>query len=274
MVESDRLAGRGYRVASVRSRSARPARAFHVPGHVTAHRPRHGTRSRGRRPMTRREFIRVLAAGTREAHALTHLDFARAAAVYGRVGGFAHLATLVKRLRAGRPGALLLDAGDTWQGSATALWTRGQDMVDAARALGVDVMTGHWEFTHGAARVREIVEGDLKGRVDFVAHNVKTLDFGDPVFSPYALRAVNGVAVAVIGQPFPYTPIANPRYLVPEWTFGIQEEHLQKTIDDARRRGARAIVLLSHNRTDADLKLAGRVRGLDAILGGHTHDGL
>ena len=215
-----------------------------------------------------------IASGTREAHALTHLDFARAAAVYGRVGGFAHLATLVKRLRAGRPGALLLDAGDTWQGSATALWTRGQDMVDAARALGVDVMTGHWEFTHGAARVREIVEGDLKGRVDFVAHNVKTLDFGDPVFAPYALREVNGVAVAVIGQAFPYTPIANPRYLVPEWTFGIQEEHLQKTIDDARRRGARAVVLLSHNGTDVDLKLAGRVRGLDAILGGHTHDGL
>ena len=215
-----------------------------------------------------------IAPGTREAHALTHLDFAEAAVVYGRVGGFAHLATLVKRLRAGRPGALLLDAGDTWQGSATALWTRGQDMVDAARALGVDVMTGHWEFTHGAARVREIVEGDLKGRVDFVAHNVKTLDFGDPVFAPYALREVNGVAVAVIGQAFPYTPIANPRYLVPEWTFGIQEEHLQKTIDDARRRGARAVVLLSHNGTDVDLKLAGRVRGLDAILGGHTHDGL
>ena len=215
-----------------------------------------------------------IAPGTREAHALTHLDFAKAAAVYGRVGGFSHLATLVKRLRAGRPGALLLDAGDTWQGSATALWTRGQDMVDAARALGVDVMTGHWEFTHGAARVREIVEGDLKGRLDFVAHNVKTLDFGDPVFAPYALREVNGVAVAVIGQAFPYTPIANPRYLVPEWTFGIQEEHLQKTIDDARRRGARAVVLLSHNGTDVDLKLAGRVRGLDAILGGHTHDGL
>jgi len=215
-----------------------------------------------------------IAPGTREAHALTHLDFAEAAVVYGRVGGFAHLATLVKHLRASRPGALLLDAGDTWQGSATALWTRGQDMVDAARALGVDVMTGHWEFTHGAARVREIVEGDLKGRLDFVAHNVKTLDFGDPVFAPYALREVNGVAVAVIGQAFPYTPIANPRYLVPEWTFGIQEEHLQKTIDDARRRGARAVVLLSHNGTDVDLKLAGRVRGLDAILGGHTHDGL
>ena len=212
--------------------------------------------------------------GTREAHALTHLDFARAAATYGRVGGFAHLATLVKRLKASRPGALLLDAGDTWQGSATALWTRGQDMVDATRALGVDVMTGHWEFTYGAERVREIVERELKGHIAFVAHNVKTLDFGDLVFAPYVLREVNGVAVAVIGQAFPYTPIANPRDLVPEWTFGIQEAHLQTVVDEARGRGARAVVLLSHNGTDVDVKLASRVRGLDAILGGHTHDGL
>ena len=215
-----------------------------------------------------------VAPATREAHALTHLDFAAAAARYGRVGGFAHLATLVKRLRVSRPGALLLDAGDTWQGSATALWTRGADMVEAARALGVDVMTGHWEFTHGAERVREIVERELKGHVDFVAHNVKTLDFGDPVFAPYALREVGGVPVAVIGQAFPYTPIANPRSLVPDWTFGIQEDNLQKTIVQARARGARAVVLLSHNGTDVDLKLASRVHGLDAILGGHTHDGL
>ncbi len=211
---------------------------------------------------------------TREAHALTHVDFVAAAGTYGRVGGFAHLSTLVKRLRASRPGALLLDAGDTWQGSATALWTRGADMVEAARMLGVDVMTGHWEFTHGAERVREIVERDLKGHVDFVAHNVKTLDFGDPVFAPYALREVGGVLVAVIGQAFPYTPIANPRSLVPDWTFGIQEDSLQTTIDQVRGRGARAVVLLSHNGTDVDLKLASRVRGLDAILGGHTHDAL
>jgi sulfur-oxidizing protein SoxB len=215
-----------------------------------------------------------VASGTREAHALTHLDFARAAARYGRVGGFAHLATLVKRLRATRPGALLLDGGDTWQGSATALWTRAQDMVEAARVLGVDVMTGHWEFTYGAARLRELVDGDLRGRVEFVAQNVRTLDFGDAVFHAYALREVGGIAVAVIGQAFPYTPIANPRDLVPEWTFGIQEANLRHVIDEARGRGARVVVLLSHNGADVDLKLAGRVRGLDAILGGHTHDGL
>ncbi len=212
--------------------------------------------------------------GTREAHAFTFLDFERAAKAYGAVGGFAHLATLVKKLRASRPGALLLDGGDTWQGSATALWTKGQDMVDACKLLGVDVMTGHWEFTLGADRVKEIVEKDFKGKVDFVAQNVKTTDFGDPVFSPYAIRKVDGVPVAIVGQAFPYTPIANPRYFVPEWTFGIQEQELQKVVDEARGKGAQVVVLLSHNGMDVDLKLASRVSGIDAILGGHTHDGV
>jgi sulfur-oxidizing protein SoxB len=213
-------------------------------------------------------------AGSAQAHAFTHLDFAQAAKTYGKVGGFAHLATLVKRLRAQRPGAILLDGGDTWQGSATALWTRGQDMVDACLTLGVDVMTAHWEFTYGQERVQQIVEGDLKGRIDFVAQNVKTTDFGDPVFPPYVIREINGVPVAIIGQAFPYTPIANPRHFVPEWTFGIQEENLQPLVDQARAKGAQVVVLLSHNGMDVDLKLAGRVSGIDAILGGHTHDGI
>ncbi|MBB2920687.1 thiosulfohydrolase SoxB [Cupriavidus alkaliphilus] len=212
--------------------------------------------------------------GTAQAHAFTYLDFNEAARRYGKVGGFAHLATLVKRLKAGRPGALLLDGGDTWQGSATALWTKGQDMVDAALALGVDVMTPHWEMTLGAERVREIVDKDFKGKVAFLAQNIKTNDFGDPVFDPYVIREINGVPVAIIGQAFPYTPIANPRYFVPDWTFGIQEENLQQVIDAARGKGAQAVVLLSHNGMDVDLKLASRVRGLDAILGGHTHDGV
>ena len=212
--------------------------------------------------------------GTAQAHAFSCLDFAQAAKLYGRTGGFAHLATLVKRLRAQRPGALLLDGGDTWQGSATALWSKGQDMVDACLALGVDVMTAHWEFTHGQERVQQIVASELKGRIDFVAQNVKTLDFGDPVFPPYALREVNGVPVAIIGQAFPYTPIANPRYFVPDWTFGIQEENLQPLVDALRARGAQVVVLLSHNGMDVDLKLASRVSGIDAILGGHTHDGM
>jgi S-sulfosulfanyl-L-cysteine sulfohydrolase len=208
------------------------------------------------------------------AHAFTALSYEAAARRYGRLGGFAHLSTLVKRLKAGRPGALLLDGGDTWQGSATSLWTRGQDMIDACKLLGVDVMTGHWEFTYGMERVKEVVENDFKGRVDFLAQNVKTTDFGDPVFKPFTLKSINGVRVAIIGQAFPYTPIANPRYLVADWEFGIQEVNMQKTVDEARAAGAQLVCVLSHNGMDVDLKMATRVRGIDAIFGGHTHDGV
>ena len=211
---------------------------------------------------------------TREAHAFTYLDYAAAAKAYGTMGGFAHLATLVAKLRASRPGALLLDGGDTWQGSATALWTKGQDMIDAQKLLGVDVMTGHWEFTLGADRVKAVVDGDFAGRIDFIAQNVKTADFGDPVFPSHVIRSINGVPVAIIGQAFPYTPIANPRYFVADWTFGIQDENLQKVVDEVRGKGAQVVVLLSHNGMDVDLKLASRVTGIDVILGGHTHDGV
>lgn len=220
-----------------------------------------------------------LAAGTPLAHAYTYLDFERAAAQYGKMGGFAHLATLVKRLKASRPGALLLDGGDTWQGSATALWSNAQDMVEAVKLLGVDVMTAHWEFTYGESRVQEIIEkdfapnatGSFKG-IDFLAQNVKTKSFEDPVFKPYVLKEMNGITFAIIGQAFPYTPIANPGWLVPDWTFGIQEAALQTQVDEARAQGAEAVVLLSHNGMDVDLKLASRVQGIDVILGGHTHD--
>jgi sulfur-oxidizing protein SoxB len=212
--------------------------------------------------------------GTREAYALTCVDYAQAARRYGAVGGFAHLATLIKQLKADRPGALVLDGGDTWQGSALTLWSRGQDMVDAARLLGVDVMTAHWEFTYGAQRVREIVDRELNGRIDFVAQNVRTADFGDAVFPAYTLREANGVPVAIIGQAFPYTPISHPRAFVPDWTFGIREQELQATVDEVRAKGARIVVLLSHNGMDVDLKLASRVAGIDIILGGHTHDGV
>jgi sulfur-oxidizing protein SoxB len=212
--------------------------------------------------------------GTELSYAFTHLDFESAARRYGKVGGFAHLATLVRSLKASRPGALLLDGGDTWQGSATALWTRGQDMVDACKLLGVDVMTGHWEFTYGMDRVKEIIERDFKGKIDFLAQNVKSDDFGDPVFDPYIIREINKVPVAIIGQAFPYTPIANPRYFVADWNFGIQEENLQTLVDEVRAKGAQVVVLLSHNGMDVDLKLGTRVRGIDAIFGGHTHDGV
>ncbi len=213
-------------------------------------------------------------AGTPVAHALTYLDFAQAAERYGKVGGFAHLATLVKRLRASRPGALLVDGGDTWQGSGTALWTKGQDMVDACKLLGVNVMTGHFEFTLGMERVQEIIKKDFAGHIDFVAQNIKTTDFGDPVFEHYTMKTINGVPCAIIGQAFPYTPIANPRYMVEEWEFGIQDEHLQGVVDEARGKGAQVVIVLSHNGMDVDLKMASRVRGIDAILGGHTHDGM
>ncbi len=211
---------------------------------------------------------------TIEAHAYTYLNFEKAAQTYGKVGGFAHLATLVKRMKATRPGALLLDGGDTWQGSGTALWTNAQDMVDACKALGVNVMTLHWESTYGEARVKEIEEKDFAGHIDIVTQNVKTTDFGDAVFKPFVMKNMNGVPVAIIGQAFPYTPIANPRWQTPNWSFGIQEENMQKTVDEARAAGAQVVVVLSHNGMDVNLKMASRVRGINAILGGHTHDGM
>jgi sulfur-oxidizing protein SoxB len=169
---------------------------------------------------------------------------------------------------------LLLDGGDTWQGSATALWTNAQDMVDACKLLGVDVMTAHWEFTYGEKRVQEIIEKDLKGHIDFVAQNVRTTDFEDPVFPSHVIKQINGVPVAIIGQAFPYTPIANPRYMVANWSFGIRDEDLQKVVDEVRGKGAQVVVVLSHNGMDVDIKMASRVTGVDAIMGGHTHDGV
>ncbi len=208
----------------------------------------------------------------RLAYAFASVGFVELAKRYGKMGGFAHLATLVKRLRASRPHALLLDGGDSWQGSATSLWTKGADMIAASRELGVDLMTGHWEFTYGNTRVQEAVK-EL-GQIEFLAQNVKTTDFEEPVFKPYVMRESKGVPFAVIGQAFPYVPIAHPRRFVEGWTFGIQERELQKQVDAARGKGAQAVVLLSHNGMDVDLKLASRVRGIDAILGGHTHDGV
>ncbi|MCR2746782.1 thiosulfohydrolase SoxB [Limnobacter parvus] len=212
--------------------------------------------------------------GSAQAHAFTYLNFEEAARHYGKVGGFAHLSTLVKMMKASRPGALLLDGGDTWQGSATSLWTNAQDMVDAAKMLGVDVMTLHWECTYGMDRVLEIAENDFKGKIDIVAQNIKTADFGDPVFPSHVMKTINGAKVAIVGQAFPYTPIANPRYQVADWSFGIQEESMQEVVDQVRAEGAQVVVLLSHNGMDVDLKLASRVTGIDFILGGHTHDGV
>ncbi len=214
-----------------------------------------------------------IAPASLEAHAFTYLNFEEAARKYGKVGGFAHLATLVKSLREQRKGrSLLLDGGDTWQGSGTSLWTKGQDMVDACKLLGVDIMTGHWEFTYGAERVKEIVDKHLKGSIEFVAQNVSDATWGELVFKPYTIRELNGVKVGIVGQAFPYTPIAHPRWMFPDWSFGINDDNLQKMVDKARAEGAQVVVVLSHNGMDVDLKMASRVTGVDVILGGHTHD--
>ncbi|MDP6532056.1 MAG: thiosulfohydrolase SoxB [Arenicellales bacterium] len=226
-----------------------------------------------------------LVMGSREAYAFSCLDFETMARKYGKVGGFAHLATLIKRLRATRPNSLLLDGGDTWQGSATALWTNGQDMIDACKLLGVDIMTGHWEFTYGMQRVQQIIEQELPP-MEFLAQNVVLTEdaaFDDKpafdqdsgqVFKPYTLREVNGARVGIIGQAFPYTTLANPRYMIEDWSFGIREQQCQAMVDAVKAQGAQVVVVLSHNGMDVDLKMASRVTGIDVVLGGHTHDGM
>jgi sulfur-oxidizing protein SoxB len=227
-----------------------------------------------------------IGAGTRAAHAFSYLDFVAAAERFGKVGGFAHLRTLVNRLRgaAGHENTLLLDGGDTWQGSGTAYWTRGRDMVGACNLLGVDIMTGHWEFTYRDDEVLANIEA-FAG--EFIAHNVRVseeaLFDGKPAwdedtghaFQPYTIREMGGRRVAVVGQAFPYTPIANPARFIPDWTFGIRAGELQELVEKVRSGHAPdAVVLLSHNGMDVDLKLASEVSGIDAILGGHTHDGM
>ncbi len=221
-----------------------------------------------------------------EAHAFTYIDFASAAQKYGKVGGFAHLATLIKQLRQsyGADKTLLLDGGDTWQGSGTAYWTRGKDMVGACNQLGVDVMTGHWEFTYLAD---EILSNIREFQGDFVAHNVLVKDEalfeGSPAFDedtghafkPYTIKELNGARVAVIGQAFPYTPIANPSRFIPDWTFGIRDAEMQELVNKVRAEEKPDVVaVISHNGMDVDLKMASIVTGIDVILGGHTHDGV
>jgi sulfur-oxidizing protein SoxB len=225
-------------------------------------------------------------AGTARAHALTYLDFETLARKYGAVGGFAHLKTLVDRMRAGagEGRSLLLDGGDTWQGSGTAYWTRGKDMVGACNRLGVDVMTGHWEFTY---QDEEVLENIAAFEGEFVAQNVRVSEealfegaaaFDEDsghAFRPYTIKTLGDRRIAVIGQAFPYTPIANPSRFIPDWTFGIRDRDVQELVDEIRaKEKPDAVVLLSHNGMDVDLKLASLVTGLDAIMGGHTHDGM
>lgn len=219
-----------------------------------------------------REFFKI-ATGSAEAYALTADDFTQLAKNYGRMGGLDRVATLVKMIRAqrGADNVLLLDGGDTWQGSWTALETKGQDMVDTMSLLGVDAMVGHWEFTLGADRVKEITE---KAPFAFLAQNIRSVEWQEPVFKARKSFTKGGARIDVIGQAFPRTPIANPRWMMPDWEFGIREAELQKEVDAARAEGADVVVLLSHNGFDVDKKLASRVRGIDVILTSHTHDAL
>jgi S-sulfosulfanyl-L-cysteine sulfohydrolase len=213
-----------------------------------------------------------LHAGSAEAYAMTSEDFSALAGSYGRVGGMDRMATLVKAIRAGRPNnTLLLDGGDTWQGSYTALKTSGEDMVEVMNALGVDAMTAHWEFTYGEERVL-----DLKSKLKFpfLAGNVVDTEWEEAVFEHTKIFERAGVKIAVIGQAFPYTPVANPRYMIPNWSFGIREALVQKRVDAANAAGVDLVVLLSHNGFDVDRKLAARVSGIDVILTGHTHDAI
>ena len=210
--------------------------------------------------------------GSALAYSLTDNDFASLARAYGKVGGLDRLTTLVRHIQSERSGkTLLLDGGDTWQGSYTSLVSKGQDMVSAMNLLGTDAMTGHWEFTYGTERVKELIE---KSSASFLAGNIVDNEWEEPAFDGLKMYERGGVNIAVIGQAFPYTPIANPRYKVPNLSFGIREAVIAGNIKKARSKGAELVVLLSHNGFDVDRKLAGRLEGIDVILSGHTHDAL
>ncbi len=219
-----------------------------------------------------------------DAYAFTCVEFEKSAGRFGKLGGFAYLKTLVDRLRGevGERRSLLLDGGDLWQGTGLANVMQGRDMVEVANLLGIDAMTGHWEFTYGEQALRDNLER-FKG--EFLAQNVFLTEeaaFNDApafdkatgrVFKPSMIRDLGGHRVAIVGQAFPYVPIAHPKRFTPDWTFGIREEELQKHVDSLRKADkADAVILLSHNGMDVDLKLASRVTGIDVILGGHTHD--
>ena len=232
--------------------------------------------ARGQPPhLTGRDFLRRFGIPEKSAsaYALTDLDFATLAKSYGRIGGLDRLATVVKHVRAerGNEKVLFLDGGDTWQGSLGANRSKGQDMVDCMALLKPDAMTGHWEFTYGETRVKELIK-----TLDypFLALNIRDTEWNEPAFEPMKLFEKGGLTIAVLGQAFPYTPVANPRWLMPKWSFGIREEDVRANVEKARKAGAQLVVLLSHNGFDVDRKLASRVPGIDVILTSHTHDAL
>jgi len=222
-----------------------------------------------------RDFINMynLTPGSADAYALTYEDFAALGRTYGRMGGMDRVATVVKAIKADRPDAILLDGGDTWHGSMTSYLTQGQDVVNIMNALGVEAMTSHWEWTFGTDRVLEIV-ADLP--FPFLGQNIFDAEWDEPSedVESYTWFERGGAKIAVIGQAFPYTPIANPRWMFPEFSFGIRDERMQEMVDEVKAAGADLVVVLSHNGFDVDRKMASRVQGIDVILTGHTHDAL
>lgn len=224
--------------------------------------------------VTGADFLKLynIEPGSPEAYALTSEDYVALAKSYGRMGGLDRVATVIKRIRAERgDGVLLLDGGDTWQGSYTSNETLGADMIEVMNALEPDAMTGHWEFTYGTERVEEVIEALP---FPLLGSNIYDNEWDEPAFEPMAMFERGGAKIAVIGQAFPYTPIANPRWMIPGWSFGIREEDIAGHVETARADGAEVVVLLSHNGFDVDRKLASRVDGIDVILTGHTHDAL
>ncbi len=232
--------------------------------------------ARGQMPhITGADFRRAygIADGSPSHYALTYNDFSALAGTYGRVGGLDRVATVINSIRADRPDALLLDGGDTWHGSYTCYQTAGQDMVNVMNALNPDAMTFHWEFTLGSERIQEIVENLPLAAL---GQNIFDAEWDEPteLFPPYKMFERGGTKIAVIGQAFPYMPIANPGWMFPEYSFGIRDERMQEMVDEVRDMGAEVVVVLSHNGFDVDKKMAARVSGIDVILSGHTHDAL
>ncbi|MEP0234250.1 thiosulfohydrolase SoxB [Roseibium sp.] len=225
--------------------------------------------------VTGADFLKLydIEPGSPDAYALTSEDFVSLAKTYGRMGGMDRVATIIKRIRSerGADNCLLLDGGDTWQGSYTANKTLGEDMITVMNALEPDAMTGHWEFTFGTARVQEVIDALPFA---FLGSNIYDNEWDEPAFEAWKMFERGGSKIAVIGQAFPYTPIANPRWMIPGWSFGIREEDIAKHVEEARSEGAEIVVLLSHNGFDVDRKLASRVDGIDVVLTGHTHDAL
>ncbi|MEZ5790825.1 MAG: thiosulfohydrolase SoxB [Nitratireductor sp.] len=224
--------------------------------------------------VTGADFLKLynIEPGSPHAYALTSEDFAALAGTYGKLGGLDRIAHIIKRVRSERPdNTLLLDGGDTWQGSYVSNKTLGGDMVELMNLLQPDAMTAHWEFTYGADRVQEIVDGLPFA---FLGSNIFNAEWDEPAYEHTAFFEKGGVKVAVVGQAFPYLPIANPKWMFPELSFGIREEALQANVEAARAEGAELVVLLSHNGFDVDRKLASRVSGIDVILTGHTHDAI